>query len=104
MKRIGYDADTSRYIFRDRDGSLWQGPEGSEYGEMNRGMEHPFLDLMACHLNFWIVGRLPSSVVLDDDENRGDDVEAHAAPSTHSRGGYQLLSTDAVSIASGPKL
>jgi len=75
MKRIGYDADTSRYIFRDRDGSLWQGPEGSEYGEMIR------------------VGRLPSSVVLDDDENRGDDVEAHAAPSTQSRG-YQLLSTD----------
>ena len=44
MKRIGYDADTSRYIFRDRDGSLWQGPEGSEYGEMNRGLEHPFHD------------------------------------------------------------
>jgi hypothetical protein len=29
MKRIGYDADTSQYAFRDRDGSLWQGPEGS---------------------------------------------------------------------------
>lgn len=59
--------------------------------------------LMACHLNFWTVGRLPLSVVLDDDENRGDDVEAHAAPSTQS-GGYQLLSTDAVSIASAFKL
>ena len=35
--------------------------------------------------------------MLDDDENRGDDVEAHAAPGTQS-GGYQLLSTDAVSI------
>ena len=51
----------------------------------------------------WIVGRLPSSVVLDDDETRGDDVEAHAPPSTHSRG-YQLLSTDTVSIASTLKL
>lgn len=51
----------------------------------------------------WIVGRLPSSVVLDDDENRGDDVEAHAPPSTHSRG-YQLLSTDTVSIPSTLKL
>ena len=39
MKRIGYDADTSRYIFRDRSGNLWQGAEGSEYGEMNRGLE-----------------------------------------------------------------
>ena len=52
---------------------------------------------------FWTVGRLPSSVVLDDDENRGDDVEAHAAPSTQSRG-YQLLSTDTVSIASSLKV
>ena len=48
-------------------------------------------------LFFGTVGRLPSSVVLQDDENRGDDVEAHAAPSIQSRGGYQLLSTDNVS-------
>jgi len=75
MKRIGYDADTTRYYFRDQDGSFWQGAEGSEYGEMTR------------------VDRLPSSVVLDDDENRGDDVEAYASPRTHSRG-YQPLSTD----------
>jgi hypothetical protein len=104
MKRIGYDADTSRYIFRDRDGSLWQGPEGSEYGEMNRGLELPYLDLMAFVIyTFWIVGRLPSSVVLDDDENRGDDVEAHALSGTQSTG-YQLLSTDTVSIASALNL
>jgi len=75
MERIGYDADTTRYYFRDRDGSVWQGLEGAEYGEMTR------------------VDRLPSSVVLDDDENRGDDVEAHAPPLTQSRG-YQPLSTD----------
>jgi hypothetical protein len=96
MKRIGYDADTSQYIFRDRDGSLWQGPEGSEYGKMIRGWSIFFMTPIVCHLNFWTVGRLPSSVVLDDDESRGDDVEAHA-PSTQSRG-YQLLSADAVSI------
>lgn len=40
MKRIGYDADTTRYYFRDQDGSVWLGAEGSEYGEMTRGMEH----------------------------------------------------------------
>ncbi|ETW86619.1 hypothetical protein HETIRDRAFT_413020 [Heterobasidion irregulare TC 32-1] len=34
MKRVGYDSDTGKYYFRDRDGSLW---EGSEYGEMQRG-------------------------------------------------------------------
>ncbi|KAF8808206.1 hypothetical protein BYT27DRAFT_7211772 [Phlegmacium glaucopus] len=67
MKRIGYDSDTTRYYFRDQDGSVWQGAEGAEYGEMTR--------------------------VLDDDENRGDDVEAYASPRTQSRG-YQPLSTD----------
>ncbi|KAL1702124.1 hypothetical protein EV121DRAFT_210724 [Schizophyllum commune] len=36
MTRIGYDADTQRYTFRDSDGSIWQGPEGAEYGEMTR--------------------------------------------------------------------
>lgn len=37
MKRIGYDADSSRYYFRDSDGSIWQGAEGSEFGELTRG-------------------------------------------------------------------
>ncbi|KAJ4000150.1 hypothetical protein F5050DRAFT_1804377 [Lentinula boryana] len=36
MERIGYDSDSGRYLFRDRDGSVWQGPEGAEYGEMTR--------------------------------------------------------------------
>jgi len=48
MERIGYDADTMRYCFRDRDGSLWKGAEGAEFGEMNR------------------VDRLPSSVAPYD--------------------------------------
>ena len=37
MKRVGYDSDTGRYYYRDRDGSLWQGSEGAEYGELTRG-------------------------------------------------------------------
>jgi hypothetical protein len=37
MKRIGYDADSERYYFRDRDGSIWVGEEGVEVGEMTRG-------------------------------------------------------------------
>ena len=36
MKRVGYDADTGRYIFQERGGSYWQGPQGSEYGVMRR--------------------------------------------------------------------
>lgn len=38
MKRVGYDADTGKYYFRDRDGSLWEGPEGAQYGEMRKGV------------------------------------------------------------------
>lgn len=37
MTRIGYDADTQTYTFRDNsDGSLWEGPPGCEYGRMTR--------------------------------------------------------------------
>lgn len=39
MKRIGYDADIRKYYFRDRDGSVWQGAEGDELGEMTRGVK-----------------------------------------------------------------
>ena len=38
MKRIGYDADSGRYYFRDSDGTLWKGAEGVEFGEMTRGI------------------------------------------------------------------
>jgi len=38
MTRIGYDSDTGRYTFRDKDGSIWEGPEGAEYGEMRKGV------------------------------------------------------------------
>ncbi|KAJ7507402.1 hypothetical protein B0H11DRAFT_202767 [Mycena galericulata] len=32
MKRIGYDADTSRYTFSDREGNIYMGPAHEEYG------------------------------------------------------------------------
>ncbi|KAJ7928986.1 hypothetical protein B0H13DRAFT_1596805, partial [Mycena leptocephala] len=32
MKRIGYDADTARYTFCDRDGNTYIGPPHEEYG------------------------------------------------------------------------
>ncbi|KAF2099252.1 hypothetical protein NA57DRAFT_74756 [Rhizodiscina lignyota] len=37
LERVGYDADTERYTYRDtNDGSLWQGPEGARYGRLER--------------------------------------------------------------------
>ncbi|TBU26622.1 hypothetical protein BD311DRAFT_667186 [Dichomitus squalens] len=41
MKRVGYDSDTGNYYFRDQDGSLWEGPDGAEYGEMKRVTDAP---------------------------------------------------------------
>ena len=41
MKRIGYDSDEGRYYFRDSDGSIWRGAEGTEYGELSKGMSPP---------------------------------------------------------------
>lgn len=35
VKRIAYDADTQRYLFRDKNtGQLYQGPEGEMYGRL----------------------------------------------------------------------
>jgi len=36
MKRVGYDSDRGRYYFRDRKGALYDGEQGSEFGEMTR--------------------------------------------------------------------
>ena len=46
MKRVGYDADSGRYFFRDKDGCLWEGQEGARFGEMTRGT-HALLSLLA---------------------------------------------------------
>ena len=43
MKRVGYDSDTGRYYFRGLDGSLWEGPEGAEFGQLRRGAFIPAL-------------------------------------------------------------
>ncbi|KAI0321270.1 hypothetical protein OF83DRAFT_359706 [Amylostereum chailletii] len=41
MKRVGYDADSGKYYFRNRDGSLWEGAEGAQYSEMKRVSSAP---------------------------------------------------------------
>ena len=37
MKRVGYDADSGKYFFRDKEGHMWEGQEGAQFGEMTRG-------------------------------------------------------------------
>lgn len=41
MVRVGYDADTQVYTFRDSDGSLWEGPPGCQYGRMTKVANAP---------------------------------------------------------------
>ncbi|KAI1370146.1 carbohydrate-binding module family 50 protein [Hypoxylon crocopeplum] len=36
MQRIGYDADTQTYTFRDADGSIWESAPGNQYGQLHR--------------------------------------------------------------------
>jgi hypothetical protein len=38
MKRVGYDADSGKYFFRDKSGHLWEGQEGDRFGPMTQGM------------------------------------------------------------------
>ncbi|GAP87772.1 hypothetical protein SAMD00023353_2801120 [Rosellinia necatrix] len=36
MQRIGYDADTQVYTFRDTEGGLWESAPGNRYGQLRR--------------------------------------------------------------------
>ncbi|KAK4232884.1 hypothetical protein C8A03DRAFT_39462 [Achaetomium macrosporum] len=36
MTRVGYDADTQIYTYRDSDGSYWEGAPGVRYGKLHR--------------------------------------------------------------------
>ena len=36
MVRVGYDADTQTYTYRDRNGTYWTGAPGARYGELRR--------------------------------------------------------------------
>ncbi|CAL1694893.1 unnamed protein product [Somion occarium] len=45
MKRVGYDADTGRYYYRDGAGSLWEGAEGAQYGELKQVSDTTTVDI-----------------------------------------------------------
>ncbi|KAG1783447.1 hypothetical protein EV702DRAFT_1041115 [Suillus placidus] len=70
VKRVGYDADIGRYNFRDREGLVYKGPEGSKFGD------------------FTLVSEIPSSIPQDVEE----DSDLKAAPT--STDGYRILALD----------
>lgn len=39
MTRVGYDADTQQYTFRDADGSYWYSEEGNRFGRLHQSAE-----------------------------------------------------------------
>ncbi|KAJ8120284.1 hypothetical protein ONZ43_g2966 [Nemania bipapillata] len=41
MQRIGYDADTQVYTFRDAQGGIWESAPGSQYGHLRRVHDAP---------------------------------------------------------------
>ncbi|KAM5356817.1 hypothetical protein ACJ41O_003463 [Fusarium nematophilum] len=41
MTRVGYDADTQVYTFRDADGSYWESAPGSRYGQLTKVGDAP---------------------------------------------------------------
>jgi hypothetical protein len=41
MQRVGYDADTQQYSYRDQDGSYWEGAPGARYGVLHRSKKNP---------------------------------------------------------------
>jgi len=73
MQRVGYDADTGKYYFRDQASTLWEGPQGAQYGELRRVSEAP-----------------PVVAQLEEAEDEHDDLEA--APGRAD--GYQPLAVD----------
>lgn len=63
MQRIGYDADTETYSYRDSDGSIWEGPPGSQYGRLTR-----------------VSGPPPPSYDEDDDDLEGGGLASERQP------------------------
>lgn len=94
MKRVGYDADSGRYTFKDRDGSLWLGAEGAEFSEMTRGA-FQFGRKRRTMLNRAAVSDGPTS----GPSRVEDEVEEEEDVSPIRSDGYQLLSANAVSYS-----
>jgi len=91
MKRVGYDADNGRYYFRDREGLLYKGPEGSEFGELTLGKFWTLLCYSRISCRHSVSGS-PTSVPQEMDE----DSDLEAAPTRTD--GYSMLAVNEVAL------
>jgi len=73
MRRVGYDSDTGKYYYRGGDGSIWEGAEGAQYGELRQ-----------------VSAEAAAAALLED---HAEDEDLEAAPSRAD--GYEALATEA---------
>lgn len=90
LERVGYDADSGKYFFRDKEGQLWEGQEGERFGEMTRGT--PAFSIL-CFVRDSNI-RVAVSVTAAATQGDGNDVEN----GPQGEDGYALLTGDDVSV------
>lgn len=95
MRRVGYDADTGKYYYKDSAGATWEGAEGAQYGELKQGALYAANTVHGPLMN-WVcvivVGSAP--VVVEQMHEEDEDLEAAGRRAD----GYQPLAPDAVSV------
>ncbi|SPO03161.1 uncharacterized protein DNG_05843 [Cephalotrichum gorgonifer] len=82
MKRVGYDADTQVYTYRDTDGSYWEGAPGVRYGKLFR-VRSAATPLESVTINQDIEGDEPEPELKEGDwdpGNNDDDNDGAAVP------------------------
>ncbi|KAF7977020.1 hypothetical protein HWV62_4968 [Athelia sp. TMB] len=80
MKRVGYDADSGRYFFKDSEGQMYQGAEGAEFSEMVPISGAPI-----------VIGEETSDDDLEAAPSRADGYQSLAPQSSRPSSAYRTL-------------
>ncbi|KAJ4303986.1 hypothetical protein N0V88_001589 [Collariella sp. IMI 366227] len=75
MTRIGYDADTQVYTYRDSDGSYWEGAPGVQYGKLHR-VRDATPPLPSAFIPDNVEGEEPGYVLHDKDDEDDFDLDS----------------------------
>jgi hypothetical protein len=80
MRRVGYDADTQTYTYRDHHGSSWEGAPGAKYGVLNRSKQNSRTDTFSQRLiTSNLAGRVQFKTV-DKEDNREEKLISAEGP------------------------
>lgn len=90
MKRVGYDADSGKYHFKDRNGSQWEGAEGAQYSVMKQGAcWHSHKRKYTLTRSLSVVNSAP--IALDGAIEDSEDIEAAGADEVSANAGFSIL-------------